>query len=110
MESEEETAKQPLKITAEQAREKVSQGAMLVDVRTPKEFDEGHISGCKHINSEEAHIRYNEFGDDKNREIVLYCRSGGRAGTVGEFLIELGYTNVYNAGGYEQLASVFSDQ
>ena len=82
-------------------------GALLVDVRTPAEQREGFIEGASLINSEDTLERLAEYGSDKSREIVVYCKSGGRSGMVAEYLREQGYKNVYNAGGYEQLIDAF---
>jgi phage shock protein E len=49
--------------------------------------------------------RLAEFGEDRAREIVLYCRSGQRSGLAQESLKALGYTRVFNAGGYQEWVS-----
>ena len=94
-------------LSPKEAKQKTDAGAMLVDVRTPAEQREGHIAGASLINSEETPERIAEYGNDKEREIVVYCKSGGRSGMVAEFLREQGFKNVYNAGGYEQLVEAF---
>ncbi|HSQ59273.1 MAG TPA: rhodanese-like domain-containing protein [Acidobacteriota bacterium] len=90
----------------ERAWASVRGGALLVDVRTREEFDEGHLEGALLIPVDEIASRASELGDDKNRAIVLYCRSGNRSGRAKRALEELGYTNVMNAGGYESLRRV----
>ncbi len=94
-------------IEAAQALEKVNSGALLIDVRTSQEFSEGHIVGAININSEEAALRLEEFGKEKEREVVLYCKMGGRAGRVAEILIAHGFTQVFNAGAYDDLKEIF---
>jgi len=81
----------------------INNGALLVDVRTPAEFNEGHLPGAKliPIKTIEQHIA--EFGEDKNRVIVLYCKGGVRAGKAEKILKNHGYTKVFNIGGYEEL-------
>lgn len=95
-------------IGAKEAKTLVSEGAVLVDVRTPQEFDEGHLPGAILINSAELEDRIGEFGSDKTRSFVLYCKSGGRSGFVADVLTKLGFTSVYNAGGYEDLKGTFA--
>lgn len=90
-------------IAPEVAVTKVNQGALLVDLRTPREIQEGFIPGATFINAEEISSRLHEFGDNKEREIVLYCKSGGRCDYVGQILKQIGYPNVFNALGYTDL-------
>ena len=80
-----------------------SEDTLLVDVRTAEEFDSGHIEGAKHIPYEEIGVRIGELTDDKSREIVLYCRSGRRSGVAQKTLVDMGFENAINAGGYEDL-------
>ncbi len=81
----------------------IQNGALLVDVRTPEEFEAGHLEGALLIPYDQIPERLAEFGDDKNRPIVVYCRSGKRAGIAEETLRKAGFTNVLNAGGYENM-------
>jgi len=83
--------------------EAVRGGAVLVDVRTPDEFKEGHLAGALLIPYDEMAQRASEFGDDRDQTIVLYCRTGNRSGQAKGTLEELGFTHVINAGGYEAL-------
>ena len=80
-----------------------SEDALLIDVRTAEEFDSGHIEGAKHIPYEEIGVRIGELTDDKSRETVLYCRSGRRSGVAQKTLVDMGFENAINAGGYEEL-------
>ena len=80
-----------------------SEDALLVDVRTAEECNSGHIEGAKHIPYEEIGVRIGELTDDKSREIVLYCRSGRRSGVAQKTLVDMGFENAINAGGYEEL-------
>lgn len=77
--------------------------AIWIDVRTAEELQESSIPN--HLN-----ILHTEIGDkiaavttDKNAPIYLYCRSGRRAGIAKETLEQMGYTNVTNAGGIEDV-------
>ena len=91
------------RISPEAGKAKVKQGALLVDVREAEEFNAGHIAGALNVPLEQIETRLAEFGADKSKEIVLYCRSGRRSGLAKSALESHGYKNVFNAGGYEDL-------
>jgi len=84
----------------------IDDGALLVDVRTPAEFNAGHLPGAKLIPLNTIKSQIGAFGEDKNRPIVVYCKSGSRSGSAENLLKAAGFTNVYNAGGYSALMSV----
>ena len=87
----------------------IDDGALVVDVRTPGEFNSGHLPGAKLIPVNQVSTRISEFGEDKTRPIVVYCQSGGRSGNAESILKANGYTNVVNGGGYNALMSARSD-
>lgn len=69
---------------------------LLLDVRSQGEWDEGHAYGAVHIPHSEITEKAPALLTDKNQEIKVYCRSGGRAGKAKMALEALGYTNVEN--------------
>ena len=71
----------------------------VLDVRTDEEFSEGHISGAVNIDHEEILEKAEELLPDKNKLILVYCRSGRRSKIASEALVTLGYTNVKEFGG-----------
>lgn len=76
--------------------------AQLVDVRTPKEFEEGHLEGAVNIDylDDEA-FNTGIKSLDKNKPVLLYCRSGRRSAEAGRILLEQGFKEVYDLqGGY----------
>ena len=87
----------------EEVRRLIQEGALLVDVRSEQEFKSGHLEGAVHIPHTEVAKRLAEFGPDKQRPIVVYCRSGGRSGKAQAVLQSNGFTKVVNGGGYQQL-------
>ncbi len=89
--------------TERKAWEMINNGALLVDVRTREEYDAGHLEGALLIPYDQISQRLAEFGEDKGRPIVVYCRSGRRAGIAEKTLRKAGFTNVFNAGGYETM-------
>jgi len=74
-----------------------------IDVRTQEEWDSGHLEEAVHIPHEQIAARISEVTANKDATIHLYCRSGGRAGRAKSALEELGFTNVTNDGGYEDI-------
>ena len=72
--------------------------ALLVDVRTPEEYAEGHIPGSVNIPLAALPARMDELGD-LDRPLFVHCLSGGRSGQAVMFLKREGFTNVKNIGG-----------
>jgi phage shock protein E len=85
------------------AHKLVKQGGVLLDVRTPEEYEEGHVEGAVNISHDRLEAQLAEVekltAGDKNKPIVVYCRSGGRAGKAKQVLLDHGYTQVTNLGG-----------
>ncbi|HAW22592.1 MAG: rhodanese-like domain-containing protein [Gammaproteobacteria bacterium] len=77
--------------------------SVLIDVRTEQEFAEGALPGATRIETEDLAERIAAVAPDKDAPVVLYCRSGRRASAAQDLLQELGYTQVFNAGGYQEL-------
>lgn len=74
-----------------------------IDVRTKAEFNTGHLEGALNITTEDLAEQIQQVAPDKNTEIHLYCRSGRRAEDARRVLLNMGYTNVTNQGGYQDL-------
>jgi len=72
-------------------------GALFVDVRTPGEVAEGMVEGAVNIPLQEIQHRIAEF--PKDRDLLIYCRSGKRSMAASNFLIDNGYTRVFNVVG-----------
>ena len=89
------------KITPQQAKELMDTIPMvLVDVRTPAEYQQGHIKGA--ILLPNGTITTEERPDvlsDLDATIIVYCRSGNRSAQAAKKLVALGYTSVYDIGG-----------
>ncbi|MDG1872936.1 MAG: rhodanese-like domain-containing protein [Mariniblastus sp.] len=75
----------------------------VIDVRTQKEWDAGHLEEAIRIEHTEIADRIEEITKDKSAKILLYCKMGGRAGLAKEALEKMGYSNVENGGGFEDL-------
>lgn len=98
----EETSKAEEK-TVEKAKDENS--LLVVDVRTPEEFDDGAFPDAINIPLDELMERLDELGSNVSREIVVYCASGARSSYAQRMLMQVGYGNVKNGGG---LASMMS--
>lgn len=85
-------------LSGDEARKLLEEGALLVDVRTVGEFEGGHIEGAHHLPLASLSERVGELGGDKERPIILYCRSGARSGQAVRWLRGQGYQKVYNLG------------
>ena len=81
----------------------IEDGALLIDVRSAEEFAGGHIEGATNIDWDNTDALIAAIGDDKHRPVVVYCRSGNRAGKSAIELSARGYTSVFNASGLEAL-------
>ena len=72
---------------------------VIVDVRTPDEYKEGHIPNAINIPNETINEAvYNKL-KDKNQLILIYCRSGSRSRQAAYKMQKLGYTNLVDFGG-----------
>lgn len=72
---------------------------VLIDVRTPEEFESGHIRNAINISVETLPDRLNEV--PSGLPIVVYCRSGNRSATAAQILVSAGYQSVYDLGGIQ---------
>ena len=88
---------------ARQAWPMIQQGALLIDVRGTDEFAQGHIEGAINIPFDKTDALIAAIGTDKQRPVVVYCRSGHRSGKAKTGLEAKGYSNVFNATGLEAL-------
>ena len=77
------------------------QNAVLLDVRTQEEHQEGYIAGAMLIPLAELESRLSDSIPAKNTPVYIYCRSGRRSGIAVEKLKSLGYSDVHNLGGLD---------
>jgi rhodanese-related sulfurtransferase len=100
------------RIQAADLRKLMSDGnALVVDVRDPPELAAGgKVKGAVNVSRGMLEFRadpesqYYNPAFQKDKTIVLYCGSGGRSALAGKTLQDLGYTSVYNAGAFKDLA------
>jgi rhodanese-related sulfurtransferase len=77
-------------------------GAIIIDVRTKGEFSGGSIKGSINIPLDTINQNLKQL-KDKNQTIITCCASGMRSATAKSILKNLGYTQVYNGGGWYSL-------
>lgn len=85
-------------LSVKQAAEMIRKDSsvVLVDVRTPEEYGQGHIKGSRQINYYEANFHSQLESLPKDKTLILYCRSGRRSAEARTFLISIGYSRVFN--------------
>lgn len=69
-------------------------GARIVDVRTPGEYEAGHISGAENVPVDQ--IQQGSAGWDKDAPVVVYCATGARSLNAMAYLAGAGFAKVYN--------------
>lgn len=72
---------------------------LVIDVRTPEEFETGAYPGAVNIPMDELMYRLEELGNDRTRPLVVYCATGARSAYAQQMLMHMGYQNVRNGGG-----------
>lgn len=78
---------------------------VILDVRTDIEWNEGHYPNAIHIQIDSVEKKFTKTYPNKDTKVLIYCKSGMRAGKAYQILNSLGYTNVYflNGSGYTSL-------
>ena len=74
------------------------EGALLLDVRTPEEWEEGHLEGAAHADywGDEAAFEAAMNAIPRTRPVLVYCAGGGRSGLTAKELVAAGHQEVYN--------------
>ena len=80
----------------------VKEGAVILDVRSSREFTGGHIKGSVNIPVDSLINNLGKF-KDKNQPIITCCASGMRSAAAKNILLSAGYTNVRNGGSWKSL-------
>ena len=88
----------------------ITHQALIVDVRTPEEFADGHYPGAINIPHETILEGLNQLNVTADASVILYCRSGNRSGQAKQVLQQKGFTEARNAGGLETLLSATGEQ
>ena len=83
---------------------------VIIDVRTLEEWNQGHLASAKRIEWQDVSQKIKSLNLKKDIKIILYCRSGNRAGKAKIMLNDLGYINVINAGSLLEAKVLVGDE
>jgi len=75
---------------------------VILDVRTPKEFNSGHIENAANIDYKSKDFKEKVDKLDKDKTYALYCGSGRRAAASSDIMGELGFKHIYDFGGIKE--------
>jgi len=100
------------KITPAQARELIGKGnTLVVDVRDAPELEKsGKVAGAVHVSRGMLEFRadpdspYHDKSFSRDKNVILYCASGGRSALAAKVLKDMGYEHVYNVGAFKDWA------
>ncbi len=94
------TAEYAGELTQQQALARIAkQDILVLDVRSPEEFGEGHVPTAINIPFNEIEEQQDRLAAYKDKDILIYCRSGRRAGWAQSTLDKLGFKRVYHLQG-----------
>ena len=74
-----------------------------IDVRTPGEYDEGHLAGALNIDLQATDFRQQIAELPRDGSYLVYCRSGNRSAAAARIMAELGFEDVLDGGGFAEL-------
>lgn len=83
-------------ITLDELKKMKKNGAIIIDVRNKRAYEEGHIEGSINIPEYEINSSFCNMIKDKNTKIIIYCSSGYRSIIAYKKLKKMGYNKVYN--------------
>jgi phage shock protein E len=98
--------KQAGQISPQAARAHLKSGALVIDVRSPGEFNAGHLPVAINVPLDEIDIALPRRVNDKNQVLLLHCLSGTRSGMAKAKLKRMGYQNVFNLGSYGRAENI----
>jgi rhodanese-related sulfurtransferase len=88
-------------VSVADTRDRIANGAQLIDVREDNEFEAKHAAGAKHMGKGIIERDIVQTFPDKGKELILYCGGGYRSALAADMLQKMGYTNVWSmAGGW----------
>ncbi len=86
-------------------KEALKNGAVIIDVRTPHEYDQGKVPGSVNIPVDRITASVERIKAMK-KPIVLCCESGTRSGSAKQILTSAGLQNIYNGGSWENVLKI----
>lgn len=94
--------------SASKGEQKEDDGTMIIDVRTPGEFQMGAVPNAANIPLDDIMSGGADIGGNMEREIIVYCASGARSAYAQQVLMQKGYTNVKNGGGVASMMARYA--
>ncbi|MEP1095243.1 MAG: rhodanese-like domain-containing protein [Cyclobacteriaceae bacterium] len=83
-------------VTADELKELMKQDILLVDVRTPNEYQQGRIAGSKLVNFRDADFATKIAQLDIDKPVAVYCAAGGRSTNAMKVFQDAGFKTIYN--------------
>jgi len=93
-------------ISPQAALAHLKSGALVIDVRSPGEFNSGHLPAAINVPLDELETALPRRVKDKNEVLLLHCLSGTRSGMAKAKLKRMGYPNVFNLGSYGRAKNI----
>jgi rhodanese-related sulfurtransferase len=93
-------------VSAKEAEDYLRNGAMVIDVRSAKEFESGHILQAYNMPLDRIEMLVAAAVKDRNKVLLLHCSSGVRSRMAQKRLEELGYKNVFNLGSFDRAGKI----
>ena len=91
---------------ADLVRESLDAGATVIDVRTPEEYDAGHVEGALPADISTGDFERAVADLPREASYVVYCATGRRAAAAVEQLEDAGFTDVLNGGGFDRMVEL----
>lgn len=88
------------------ARDWLRQGAIVIDVRSEREFQQDHLPGAINIPYERLRDELPQHAADKDQAILLHCLSGGRSQIAKGTARNMGYRHAFNLGSYRRAKKI----
>ena len=93
-------------VPAKEATEYLRNGAMVIDVRSPNEFESGHIMQAYNMPLDRIEVLAPAAVKDRGKVLLLHCSTGVRSGVAKKKLEGIGYTRVFNLGSYDRAGKI----
>jgi phage shock protein E len=84
----------------------ITNQTVVIDVRTPQEFAEGHLVGAINIDIQSPDFREQVMALDTDGDYFIYCRSGNRSGQAITQMFQMGFTNMTNGGSVQEASTM----
>jgi rhodanese-related sulfurtransferase len=96
--SDQDSASKISLITPEELN-KVNKDILLIDVRTPGEYASGHVENSVNIDFRSSNFKDLIGALDKNQDVYVYCKVGGRSGSAAKMMEDMGFNKIYDLKG-----------